>query len=90
MPKLRIRKSVDMSVHYKEVFNGHGSAKIVLDDIFSKARVLSNIYDENPREHAYNEGRRSLALEIIHMLKLDIDEVEKRIQDHIKHDREYK
>lgn len=86
----RFRKQIDMSVYYKEVLGGDGSQKIVLNDILVKARVLSNVYDDDPRAHAYNEGKRALALEIMAMLNVDIEEAEKRIKDWSDHDQKYK
>jgi len=84
----RFKKQIDMSVYYKDVFKSEDGRK-VLNDILVKAKILSNIYSDDQREHAYNEGRRSLALEIMHMLNIDIEEAEERIKEWSKHDQNY-
>jgi len=77
-----------MAIYYKAVFS-EGDGRKVLNDILVKGKVLSNIYDADSREHAYNEGRRSLALEIMHMLDVDIEAAEKRFQEWSDHDKKY-
>ena len=42
--------------------------------------VNSGAYHQDPREHAYREGRRTLALEIIRSARLDADRLEALVE----------
>lgn len=44
--------------------------QVVLADLISYCRVLDNNFDANSRVHAYYEGRRDVALRILHHLNL--------------------
>lgn len=68
---------------YQSVFESPPGQK-VLQDIISDCGVLSSSLDKDPITMAFNEGRRSVALRLMKILKTDtgklkkiIDEIEK-------------
>ncbi len=65
---------------YKLVFNSpHGQR--VLMDMMKNHRMLSSSFDSDPLKMALYEGERNVVLRILSMLKIDIQELHKRIEE---------
>lgn len=60
-PQETIRKQ------YLAVFDG-AAGKAVLQDLYSKGRLMSPTFNTDPMRAAFNEGARSMALHIFNML----------------------
>jgi hypothetical protein len=72
-PKTLFGKALDLlrgrKRAYQDTFT-NPVGQIVLSDLLKYCRVLSNNFDADPRVHAYYEGRRDVALRILHHLNL--------------------
>ena len=56
---------------YRSVFNGP-NGRLILNDMMVNAGVFRSSYVEGDSHGtSYNEGRRSLVLDIIHLLKME-------------------
>ena len=69
---------LELAVAYKTVFNGSSATK-VLEDLEQRGgiRLVSNTLD--PQQLAYNEGRRSLVLEILDLKDIDLKEYKEAV-----------
>lgn len=77
--RLRFRR-VAVALAYKRVFGGE-DGELVLHDIMRRGGVLRTGFDVRPGLTAFNEGRRSLALEIVRELALNEKDFERMARD---------
>jgi len=62
--------SVKLIAQYQELFKtDHG--KIILKDLLKETGVFHGSYSDSPQAMAYNEGKRSVGLRLIQILKMD-------------------
>lgn len=71
---------------WQRVFGGD-DGKIVLRDLLRRAGVLRTGFDLRPGMTEWNEGRRSLALEILRILNLDERDFARMTEDITDEDR---
>jgi hypothetical protein len=74
------QKRVTLSHRYKRVF-ATPDGSLVLRDLMRAHYVVSNTYNKDPIEMAFNEGQRNVVLRILKLVKEDIAAIEKRISD---------
>jgi hypothetical protein len=69
---------LELAVAYKTVFNG-SSAERILEDLDERGglKLVSNTLDA--QRLAYNEGRRSLVLEIKELIGMDLKEYKEAV-----------
>lgn len=73
------KKRITKSHRYKQTFSGeHGS--YVLNDLMQQHFIVSNTYNKDPLEMAYNEGQRNVLLRILKLVKEPIEKIEQRIE----------
>lgn len=65
-----IRRQVATIKAYKSVFNSP-DGELVLIDLLKKGGILSAIHEDQPGLNDYNNGRRSIPLEILGQLRFD-------------------
>lgn len=77
----RAKRQVAIAQSYKQVF-GTPEGKRVLNDILKHAHVIEPSYIRgDAHETSYREGERNMALRLLAMLNIDIQELQKRIQE---------
>ncbi len=64
---------------YKSVFTSD-KGQLVLADLMRTHYVMSSTYDSDPTLTALREGERNVVLRILAMLKVDVEELYKRIE----------
>lgn len=79
------QKKLVMISRYQAVFNSD-DGKIVLQDMMQHWGILSDIFDENPRIHAFNEGARSVVMRILRTINADLDTIEESMQRQLEKD----
>jgi len=70
------KKRADAIQRYKKVF-GSPDGEEVIKDLIKSCGILNPLFSSDPIIMSYNEGRRSVILDIINLLDFD----EKRIYD---------
>lgn len=65
---------------YQDVF-GSKNGEEVLRHIVKDCGLLASTFRKDSNEMAYHEGRRSVALGILKILKTDVEKVKKLIED---------
>lgn len=68
-----------MQSRYQALFKSD-DGKIVLRDMMDFWGVLSDIYDPDPRQHAFNEGARSVVMRILRTINADLDMIEESMK----------
>ncbi len=63
---------------YQAVFRS-AAGKVVLRHLMTKHGVLKSTFATDPYQTAYNEGQRAVVLEIMKTLKIDIKELQSKI-----------
>jgi hypothetical protein len=66
-----------LQLDYKTVFESEAGQR-VYKALVKKCYGNKTTFDQNDRQHAFNEGVRAVLLDIDQMLSLDIDQMEKR------------
>lgn len=69
------KKKDDILDAYNKIFSGHGNhehASIVMKDLYISCFGSASTYDSDPRNHAFNEGARSVLLRIMNLSKVNI------------------
>jgi hypothetical protein len=79
-------RRVTVARAYQSVF-GSDPGEMVLHDIMRRAGVLRTSFDLRPGMTEWNEGRRSLALEILRELNLDERDFARMTEDMTDEDR---
>ena len=76
----RSQSILRINSEYKNVFSTP-AGKNVLNDLMSRCNVLDDISDNDPISSARKEGRRSVVLHILKVLKSDLKAIEKAFED---------
>ena len=83
-----VKKRLSIVHHYKHVFSSD-EGKRVLWDILKQGNILASSHSPGcPNETAYQEGRRSLALDILKKLKTDTTQLEKYLEKGEEYERD--
>lgn len=78
--KIKPKKKAITVADYKAVF-GTEKGRGVLADLMRNHYVLTSTYDTDPTLVALREGERNVVLRIMTMLKIDVEELQKRIEE---------
>lgn len=79
-----VEKRIRRSVMFQELFRGTGEE--VLDEINMFAGMKNDTFDKDPYEHAYNAGRRSVAIFINNVINQNVKEVREALKEAAKGD----
>lgn len=82
------RKKFDLAVHYKAAFSTE-AGRIVLADLVSHAGILNSSFDENARQHAFNEGQKEPIRRILQFLNVDFKEAERLLEENNNYNKKY-
>lgn len=86
--KRRNRKPVDRVVSYQAVFSTNEGQKVLFDLMFNH-HMLNSTFVKDPIEMALKEGERNVVLRILSILKIDVKDLAKKIEDGLKHEESY-
>ncbi len=86
--KKQSRKVVDNAISYQATFTSAEGEK-VLFDMMKAHHMLGSSFCKDPYESAFNEGERAVVLRILSMLKTDVTQLAKRIEDGFKYEEAY-
>lgn len=79
-PSKKQKQSVALIRMYQDIFSTKQGEK-VLHDIIKDCGVISSAFTSDPYVISYNEGRRSVALQIMQKLKIDTEQLLKTITE---------
>ena len=66
----RIQRKVDMTKTIQKIFDSE-EGRSFLYELMKSTKFFGSTFDENPYKAAYNEGARSVVVNILDILKLD-------------------
>lgn len=76
--KTQGKRTVALAIDYKRTFQSeHGER--VLRHLMKRFGILNSTMTDNPYLTAFNEGQRSVVIEIIRKLKIDVKRLETEI-----------
>lgn len=78
--KTRSNKKAVTVADYKAVFESEKGRKVLMD-LMRNHYVLASTYDYDPTLTALREGERNVVLRILAMLKINVEELHKRIEE---------
>lgn len=88
MANKRPRKVVDQAISYQAVFSSAEGEK-VLFDLMRTHHIIGTTFSKDPHEMALKEGERNVVLRILSIMKIDVDELAKKIESGLKHEETY-
>jgi len=65
-----VKRQVAIAIAYKNLFESP-DGRLVLTDLMHKAGLLHAVHEEIPGQNDYNNGRRSLVLDIMKQLRFN-------------------
>jgi hypothetical protein len=74
-------RQVRLVKDYARVFAGE-EGKRVLRDLMRHGNMLGSSFNPDPYKTAFNEGQRNLVLYILHILQIDLAELQERMEQH--------
>jgi hypothetical protein len=86
--KRHSRKPVDRAVSYQATFNSLEGQKVLLD-MMKEHHMLSSSFCKDPYDSAFKEGERAVVLRILSILKVNVDDLAKKIEASLKHEESY-
>ena len=75
----KAKKYVETVSAYTNIFRSP-DGDIVLTDLMKNHGILSNSYNGDVNQMLIKEGERNVVLRILHLLKVDINELNERIR----------
>jgi hypothetical protein len=84
----RSRKPVDRAISYQAIFSSKDGEK-VLYDLMKEHHMIGSTFTKDPHEMSFREGERNVVLRIMHILKIDVDALAKRIEEGLKQEESY-
>lgn len=82
------RKSIDRIISYQSVFSTAEGEK-VLYDLMKEHHFISSTFSKDPVEMALQEGERNVVLRILSILKVDVEALNKKIEEGTKAEESY-
>lgn len=86
--KRRSRRPVDRAISYQAVFSSSEGEK-VLHDLMRTHHMTASTFCKDPYDSAFKEGERAVVLRILSLLKIDVDQLAKRIDMALKEEEAY-
>lgn len=77
-----LEKQTSTIIHYQSLFKTHDGLD-VLNDLMKKNHIFNGTFDKDPMVMAFREGQRSVIVEIIHTLGIDISEFKKMYEQNM-------
>jgi len=69
--KSRVSKAIKVNASYKKAFSGPDGETVLKDLLVSTGFDTTTFVAHDPYSSAYNEGRRSIVLQILRMVDID-------------------
>lgn len=82
------QRKIDILNAYKDVFSTE-NGKAVLYDMMKTSSMFGTVFDANPVQMAFNEGRRSFVSQLVQTLELDVQTLHKHMREQEEIDRLY-
>jgi hypothetical protein len=86
--KKRLRKPVDRAISYQSTFATPEGQK-VLFDLMKEHHMIGSSFSKDAFEMAFKEGERNVVLRILNILKINVDDLAKRIEEGLKQEESY-
>lgn len=86
--KRRSRRPLDRAVSYQAVFTSVEGEK-VLNDLMKEHHIMGSTFCKDPYDSAFKEGERAVVLRILSILKINVEELAKRIDKALKDEEAY-
>ena len=82
------KRKLELISRYRSLFNSD-DGKRVLHDMMHHWGVLGDVFDPDPRVHAYNEGARSVVMRILRTINTDPEQLEKAMKGQLEEDYDF-
>lgn len=83
MADSQAKRQITKFTDYQVVFNTPQGKRVLLD-MMKNHKMLSSSFDSDALQMARNEGERNVVLRILSMLKVDITDLNKRIEENLE------
>jgi len=83
--KKRVRRPVTQAIAYQAFFTSP-DGKAILWDLMKNHNVIGSTFSKDTHEMALKEGERNVVLRILQILKIDVEELARRIDEGLKED----
>lgn len=84
----RIQRKVDTAKTIQKIFDSE-DGKLFLYEMMKSTKFFSTTFDKDPMQMAFNEGARSVIVNLLDILKLDTAELLKQVKEQDKIDEKF-
>lgn len=86
--KKRARRPVDRAISYQSTFSTK-EGEAVIFDLMREHHMIGSSFCKDPYESAFREGERAVVLRILSIMKVNVQDLAKKIEEGLKQEESY-